>query len=101
MEPSSAVRQNGYAIRTIRQIQGLSLEELADRTDSHPQSLRNVELENKPASEVMLNRIARALGIDTAAIQRTSPQRREVAPVRRARPGRTRATTAQSQRRAS
>jgi transcriptional regulator with XRE-family HTH domain len=75
MEDNHGFRQNGYAIRTIRQIQGISLEELADRTDSHPQSLRNIEIERKQASVELLNLIARALGIDTAAIQRTRPGR--------------------------
>jgi transcriptional regulator with XRE-family HTH domain len=54
----------------LRTKDGLSVEELADRVDMHPQSLRNIELERRPISLKKLNLIARALCVDTAAIAR-------------------------------
>lgn len=67
------VRHNGVALRELREAKGLSLTELSECTGSHPQSLRNLELERRDASELLLTRIARALGIDIAAILRDPP----------------------------
>lgn len=73
MASPEKVRQNGSAIRAIREALGLSLTELAECTGSHPQSLRNLELERRDASEDLLTRLARALGVDVAAILRDPP----------------------------
>lgn len=51
-------------IRDLRERAGLSLVELGARTQRHPASLRNIELNRKNASRVTLARIARALGVD-------------------------------------
>jgi transcriptional regulator with XRE-family HTH domain len=68
--PTKNTPQHGPAIRALREKDGLSVEELAARVDMHPQSLRNVELERRPISHVKLNRIARELHVELAAIAR-------------------------------
>lgn len=71
MTASPLTRQNGFAIRTIRQIKGITPKDLAERCGlKHTQSLRNIETEQKSVSEEALNKIAQALDVDAAAIRR-------------------------------
>jgi transcriptional regulator with XRE-family HTH domain len=62
--------QNGAAIRELRRRDGMSVAALAERVDCHPQSLRNIELDRRPASREILARIARELRVELAAITR-------------------------------
>lgn len=59
---------NGGKIRDLRQLAGLSVAELGGRIDRHPNSVRNIELNKKNASVVILARIADALGVDLCVI---------------------------------
>lgn len=73
-----AVRQHGPAIRALRRKDGLSVQSLADRVGLHAQSLRNIELDRRPASWETLNAIARALRVDVAAVAAlVSPEKAE------------------------
>jgi transcriptional regulator with XRE-family HTH domain len=72
--PTKTTPQHGPAIRALREKDGLSVEQLAERISMHPQSLRNIELERRPVSVINLNRIARALRVDVAAISRTDAE---------------------------
>jgi len=65
-------RQRGDRIRALRKEAGLSVRELAERASLHPQSLRNIELERRPASSSALESIAAALGVPVAEITRDS-----------------------------
>lgn len=65
-----ATRQHGPAIRALRRKDGLSVRELAAQVEVHPQALRNIELERRPTSPEVLNRIARALVVPVAAVSR-------------------------------
>ncbi|MEU9888639.1 helix-turn-helix transcriptional regulator [Sphaerisporangium sp. NPDC051011] len=62
--------QNGDAIRAIRRAKGMSVTELAKASQITPQSMSNIELENKPAALATLNRIATALGCTLGALCR-------------------------------
>jgi len=63
-------RHNGEAIRTIREIRGLTGTALARRVGVTSQTLSKIELERKSTSLVTLNRIAAALSIGVGAILR-------------------------------
>ncbi|MGI5414296.1 helix-turn-helix domain-containing protein [Actinomadura luteofluorescens] len=67
-------------IRDLRERAGLSLVQLSERTDRHPESLRNIERNRKNASRVTLARIANALGVDLDDITLTE-QEAEDAPL--------------------
>ena len=63
-------RQNGTAIRTFREIRGMSRDELAQRVDLSYPYLANLELENKNAKPETVHRIAAALDVPVGAICR-------------------------------
>lgn len=62
-------RQNGHAIRALRQKEGLTPDELAKAIGVTTPHLRNIELELRSASEVHLARIAKVLDVPLAAIK--------------------------------
>lgn len=64
------VEQNGQAIRSFRVIRGLSVAELAERTNMSAPALRNYELEHRPLPLVRANKISEVLCVDLAAILR-------------------------------
>ncbi|MEU8151691.1 helix-turn-helix transcriptional regulator [Nonomuraea sp. NPDC048901] len=70
MPPTPTVRQNGHALRSFREIRGLSVADLAERADVSPSALRNWELENKALPTVKAERLCVALSIRIAAIVR-------------------------------
>jgi len=55
--------QDGSRIREFREHRGLSIGELAARLGIKPQSLSNIEWNNKPVSAAIATRIARELGV--------------------------------------
>lgn len=57
------VRPDGEAIRTLREHSGLTVVQLGKLTGRHPQTIRNLELEHKLASVILINQIARALNV--------------------------------------
>ena len=73
METPQKHRQNGAAIRVIRESLRLSPSDLAEMIGLHPQAVRNIELDRNPASDVSLELIAAALRVDIAAILRDPP----------------------------
>jgi transcriptional regulator with XRE-family HTH domain len=69
--PSPRVtRQNGIAIRVIREKDGISQNQLAKAVGIRQPSLSEIEGESVSARVVTLNMIARQLGIPVAAIMR-------------------------------
>lgn len=66
------VRQNGAAIRAIRQREGLSVSDLANRAIISAPHVRNIENEQKSASLQHLAAIARALDVPLAALRRAN-----------------------------
>lgn len=64
------VPQNGYAIREIRQREGLTPDELASAIGVSAPHIRNIELEHKPARPEHIALIARRLRCPIAAIVR-------------------------------
>ena len=69
MGTKQTLRQNGFAIRALRQKEGLSVDALAIAIDVTAPHLRNIENELRSASEVHLARIAKALDVPLAAIR--------------------------------
>lgn len=67
MPPTQTVPYDGNKIRKLRKQKGLSIDELAEQTGRHPESLRNLERGNKNASKVMLTWIAKALDVEPDA----------------------------------
>lgn len=67
------VRQNGSAIRVIRQLHGLSLRRLARDAGLTHGYLQRVETEKREASPDALDRIASAMNIPVDAVLRESP----------------------------
>jgi transcriptional regulator with XRE-family HTH domain len=65
---ASRTRQNGAAIRAIREREGLSVSELATSVGISDPHLRNLELEHKDARPETLALIARGLRCPLAAI---------------------------------
>lgn len=63
-------KQNGFAIRAFREKEGLSVQTLATTVGISGPHLRNLENEFRNASPQHLCRIARALGVPVAALQR-------------------------------
>lgn len=67
---SDHLRQNGAAIRAIRQREGLSVDQLANQVGFSAPHLRNIENELKNASIEHLAAIALALDVPLAALRR-------------------------------
>lgn len=63
-------RQNGAAIRAIRELRGMSPGDLAAAAGVKEQSLRNIENGHRPASDPVINAIAGALAVPVEAITR-------------------------------
>ena len=63
-------KQNGIAIRTYRELRGLSRDDLAKRVGKSYPYLANIENEFKDATPLLINQIAIALDIPPAAIAR-------------------------------
>lgn len=59
---------NPAAVRSIRQIAGISARELSRRCDLHPRTMTNIELGKHSVKLVTLRRIADELGVPLAAI---------------------------------
>lgn len=59
------VRPNGRKIRELRVGKGLSTTQVARLCgpNRHPQSIRNLELQDWPASVLFINQVARVLGV--------------------------------------
>lgn len=70
--PAEPVRrpQNGAAIRSLREKDGLHQSAFAAEVGLTQSALSNIERERKSARIATLNRIARALRVPTAAIMR-------------------------------
>lgn len=64
------VPQNGFAIREIRQREGLSVSDLANALGISDPHLRNIENELKPARQEHIALIARRLRCSIASIVR-------------------------------
>ena len=64
------IPQNGFAIREIREREGLTVSELARAIAISDAHLRNIELENRPAKAEHLARISKQLRCRLAAIVR-------------------------------
>ena len=66
----ATVRPNGKVIRALRVSRGLSTSQLAKMCGPyrHPQSIRNLELRDWPASELFLNQVANALQVDVSEL---------------------------------
>jgi len=69
MSTKTALRQNGLAIRALRQKEGLTVDDLAQAVGVTAPHIRNIENELRSASEVHLARIAKALDVPLAAIK--------------------------------
>ena len=67
MPPLRTVPHNGAAIRTIREIRGLSVAELARRLEMTPGALSNIERETKRLSVILANKIAVELAVNVAS----------------------------------
>lgn len=65
-----SLRQNGPAIRSLREKDGVTQEDFARTVGLSQATLSNIERERRPVSMRTLNRIARALCVPTAAITR-------------------------------
>jgi transcriptional regulator with XRE-family HTH domain len=63
-------RQNGYAIRTFREIRGLTRDQLAEKIDKSYPYLANIENEHKDPTPEVIHRIALVLDVPVAAIMR-------------------------------
>ena len=63
-------RQNGVAIRALRQKDGQKVPDLAAVTGMTPQAIRNIENGHRQASVEACNAIARALSVPVNAILR-------------------------------
>ncbi|MUL39595.1 helix-turn-helix transcriptional regulator [Streptomonospora sp. PA3] len=70
MPRTITARVNGAAIRTFRVLRNLNTRELAERVETTAQHISNVELETRPCSAVLAQRIADALAVDCDAILR-------------------------------
>lgn len=64
MPPTQTVAYDGKKIRNLRDRKGWSIEQLAEAIGRHPESIRNLENQNKKASRVMLTWITKALDAD-------------------------------------
>jgi transcriptional regulator with XRE-family HTH domain len=66
-------RQNGFAIRALRDKAGISTAEMARRLEISTPHYRKLEDETRAATEEHLQRIATALDIPVPALVRTPP----------------------------
>ncbi|WP_405703032.1 helix-turn-helix domain-containing protein [Streptomyces sp. NBC_01383] len=71
------VTPNGAAIRSIRQLCGLSLRRLAQLIGRDPGYLSRIEAEQRGAADETLRDIAKALKVPLAAITRELPRDQE------------------------
>ena len=69
MEPKTLTRQNGYAIRAIREKDGQSVEGLAKVIGISTSYMRSVENESRSIGAAAISRVAAALGVPTVAIR--------------------------------
>lgn len=65
---ASRTRQNGAAIRAIREREGLTVSELASSVGITDPHMRNIELEHKNARPETLARIAKGLRCSIRAV---------------------------------
>ena len=65
-------RQNGAAIRAIRELSKMSPAELALAAGIKEQSLRNIENGTRPASDQVIYAIAGKLGVPVEAITKSA-----------------------------
>ena len=63
-----SVKQNGEAIRALRQAKGIGVRDLARRIDRSPGFLVHVEAERRNASDETLTSIARELDVSLRVI---------------------------------
>ena len=73
-------RQNGYAVRTFRQLRGLSVDDLAKKIGVTAPHLRNLENEHRSARPEHLAAIALALDVPELALKRMPDAMREQVP---------------------
>ncbi|MER6891996.1 helix-turn-helix domain-containing protein [Streptomyces halstedii] len=71
MPPTTTADHDGARIRSIRVQRGYTITQLAHMVGKTPQTISNVERENKRCSEVLLQRIASALETDPSTLTRT------------------------------
>lgn len=64
------VEQDGPKIRRLRESQGITLTDFAAGIRRHPKVISRIERELAQPSAVMINQIARALGVETSEITR-------------------------------
>lgn len=64
------VPQNGATIRLVRELQGLTVQDLANRISLTAPAVRNFENELRPTTPANLAKIARALGCSPLALVR-------------------------------
>lgn len=74
------MRQNGVAIRSFRELRGLSLRRLAHLIGTDPGYWSRVETEKQSVGATPLHRAAAALDIPIAAITRETPRDQEQQP---------------------
>jgi transcriptional regulator with XRE-family HTH domain len=70
MRREPAGRQNGAAIRALRVKDRRSANDMAQQVGLHPQALRNIENNTKPAGTETIRRIADLLNVPVEAITR-------------------------------
>jgi DNA-binding XRE family transcriptional regulator len=70
------LRQNGAAIRSLREKDGWHQPEFARRVGMSQSALSNIEREKRSARPATIHRIARALRVPVAAITREPADRR-------------------------
>lgn len=68
--PTDPKRHNGMAIRTIRQIRGISRDDLAQQCGVSYPYFANIENEHKDGTPELIHKIALALDVPVAAILR-------------------------------
>jgi len=64
----ATVRPNGPVIQALRMRKGLSRAQLGMMTGRHKQSIRRIEVEDGPASELLMHQVANALQVDIAEL---------------------------------
>lgn len=69
-------RQNGHAIRALRQREGISVVDLAAICGASASHMRNIELEHRDASPEQLAKVADALNVPVAALTRLPASQR-------------------------
>lgn len=76
-QPPAVPRQNGFAVRAIRQLRGMKVPELAQRVGISDQHVRNIELEHRSSTPEDLARIAQVLDVPVLALQRLPESARQ------------------------